>query len=284
MGSTVDEPGDDDLAAQAGGLADLDAGRLEGRLGLGQEVVGELHVAGLGHRAVGVVQVEVDEGRQLGLRLEVGLVDVDEQRPRERVAAVGDGVDLGGDAGAVLTGDLHLADTVTGAFGEREPDPTERAVGALDAVDDGVVLGARGVAHADRGLLLALFGDRREAELDERVVGAGLGAGTEDLEVTRGVLGGRPELLGEGLGVFPGGDVGRLGAEDRVQVFLVEAVGNAALRRALPLSSSSPHAAATRPKTSSRASQSEPLLLEQGMPSLGSNRCPTGDRSSSRRP
>ena len=92
-------------------------------------------------------------------------------------------LDRRGDA-AVAAVDLDLLDRVAGALGEGEADPAEAAVAALDAGDDGVVVGLRGVVGADRlDLVLgdgagleASLGRVAERELDEGVVGARLGA------------------------------------------------------------------------------------------------------------
>ena len=77
-----------------------------------------------------------------------------------------------------------------GLLGEGEADPAEAGLGALDAGDDGVVVGLRGVVLAGRLDLLLGDGpglgpglaDVSEDDLDEAVVGAGLLARSGDVE------------------------------------------------------------------------------------------------------
>ena len=116
-------------------------------------------------------------------------------------------------------------------------------------------------------------------------------AGAEQLEAVAGAgtvdgggdAGAVEQLLADGGG--DGLDRGRAGDHDVAFDVggAVSPVGWCRRRRSVAgMSSSSPHAAATRPKASSRASQANRFFLSKGCPPWASNRCPAGDRSSRR--
>src|SRR5215212_3558109 len=81
---------------------------------LGEDVRGEIHVPNRvidrGDRAFG--EIEVDEGGDCRVAFGLGLVHVDEERPRERIGVVGDRLRRRGDALAGRLGDLEELDLV----------------------------------------------------------------------------------------------------------------------------------------------------------------------------
>src|SRR5215211_101009 len=184
-------------------LKSASAGQERLQLGqaLGVVLLGRGHVADVGDELRRLLQVERHELADLGLPERV-LLDVDEQGAREGIVAGLDRLGGGLDARGALLGDLDdlQAFLVVLVVGEAEVAP---GVGlALDALDQGVVVGGGGVVAAR--LLAALLGVAQDL-LVEEVVGAGLGVGAEDGDLLVGELGvdlvpGRGPALLEDLG------------------------------------------------------------------------------------
>ena len=121
--------------------------------GTGFAVVVELDVAGFGHRGDTFVrEIELHEGGQLRLLHQLGLVDVDEERSRERVLEAGDGLGGRGHA-AVAAVDLDGLEASLLLDVEGVADPPEGRVGALDALDDHVVVRRCDVVGPGYGVL-----------------------------------------------------------------------------------------------------------------------------------
>src|SRR5215217_3002657 len=201
-------------------LAMLTSARGQEGLQLGQAlgvvVLGRGHVADVGDQLRRLLQVELHVLADLG-PLERVLLDVDEQRPRQRVAAGGDG--LGGrlDALGPLLGDPDVlqAFLVVLPVGVAEEAP---GVGlSLDALDQGVVVRGGGVVAA--GLEAPLLGVAEDLIVEE-VIGPRLGVRGEDGDL----------LVGEfGIDLVPGGGPALL--EDLGHLLEVQGVQEAVLGR-----------------------------------------------------
>ena len=145
---------------------------------------------------------------------------IDEQRSCDRVRAVGDRVGARRDA-AVATVDGDDADAIDVLLGVGEADEAERGREAGDALDDDVVVGRGDVDVTGRAQRRRPSSDWRrftigddvaKRELDEAVVGAGLVTGCRDGQRCVGQVGRRAQLVGQGLGVVPVGDLAASGA------------------------------------------------------------------------
>ena len=157
-------------------------GPFEVGAGLGQLGGRNCRVPDLGHecnRVVAeVVADELADLRLLGQRLRA---HVDEQRPGQRVGAIGDGC-VGGDdaAGAAIDGGDAQALLVLGVVGVAEV--AGAAPRAGDAGDEHVVVGGVGVVGTGGAALAVHF-------LGEEVEGAGVGVGAEELDLLVGPAG-----------------------------------------------------------------------------------------------
>src|SRR6266545_470528 len=184
--------------------------RLQLRQALRVVLLGRRHIADIGDELRCLLQIELDELLDLG-PLERVFLHVDVERPGERVLAGGDRLGGGLDARGALLGDLDVlqAFLVVLVVGVAEVAP---GVGlALDALDQGVVVGGGGVVAAR---LEAAGVGVTENLLVEEVVGARLGVGGEDGDLLAGEAG--VDLV-PGLGAAFLEDLGELLEGQRVQ-------------------------------------------------------------------